>query len=73
MSSPRVLLLATLLTVLQFILSVDAKGGGKGSGGKGSSGKGSKTSKTKSKPKVHKGEQCYNAEYVILSLLASSR
>lgn len=76
MSSPRVLLLATLLTVLQLILSADAKGGGKGSGGKGSSGKGSKTSKTtktKPKPKTHTGETCYNAEYVMLSLLACSR
>jgi len=58
MPSPRVLL-ATLLTVLQLILSVDAKGGGKGSGSKGS-----KTTKPRPKPNLLEEEKCYNAQHV---------
>jgi len=63
MPSPRSLLLAFLLTVLQCVLSVDAKGGGKGSSSKGSK----KKSKTKPKPKpivYEENGRCYNEQRV---------
>lgn len=71
MSSPRAFLLALLLTMLQFTLSVDAKGGGRGSSFKGSGFKGSKTSKkkpnTQTRPVVfEEGGKCYDAKYAIL-------
>jgi hypothetical protein len=75
MLAPRSLLLASLLTVLQLALSVDAKGGGKGSkGSKGTKGsKGPKKSKTKPKPvKFRDHGKCYDAEYAISPPLISS-
>lgn len=59
MYSLRALLLALLLTVLQFVLSVDAKGGGKAGGSKNS-----KNSKTKKKKPVilEENGKCYNEQ-----------
>ena len=69
MSSLGTLLLASLLTVLQLVLSTDAKGGGKGGGSKSSK----KGSKSKSKPiELKENEKCYNEQYAILFLFASS-
>lgn len=69
MYSLRALLLALLLTVLQFVLSVDAKGGGKAGGSKNS-----KNSKTKKKKPVilEENGKCYNEQYATLFLFASS-
>jgi len=58
MSSPRSFLLALLLTVLQLVFTVDAKGGGKGSSSKGSK------SKSKIKPVAFRENgKCYDEQY----------
>lgn len=66
-------LLAVLLTVLQFALSADAKGGGKNSGSKGSKPKSKSTPKYKSGPVVyHENGYCYDAQYATQHPLSSS-
>lgn len=67
MPTLRTLLLTALLAALQFILSVDAKGGGKSSGSKGSKGSKPKPKpKPKPRPQLLEEQRCYNAQYVIL-------
>jgi len=72
MASPMSFLLALLSTVLQFAVSVDAKGGGKNSGSKGSKPKSKSTPKYKSGPVVyHENGYCYDAQHDQVSCPAS--
>lgn len=66
MSSPRVFLSASLLTALQFVLSVDGKGGGRGSSYRSGSG-------SRPRPVVfQENGRCYDEQSVVLVLFTSS-
>ena len=72
MPSPNSLLLTLFLTVLQSVLSVDAKGGGKGGkGGKSSKNKNKNKSDYEVKPSGSGGQRCYNEKYALSFLLTS--
>ena len=67
MSSPRVFLSASLLTALQFVLSVDGKGGGRGSSYRSGSGS------TTPRPVVYRESgRCYDEQSVVPVILLSS-